>query len=100
MYPGHADADPPNRSCGKVKGKGYSLKVRAERVSCRTARRVVRYVSTHGEPTQGTPGKAPKGWHCAWTYGESRYGIGRAGPACGSGGGKRANGYGPGYKPA
>jgi hypothetical protein len=54
------------RQCGRVAyeawGQRVSAPVRAGRVSCRQARRVVRYALRH---TRGNAYVGPRGWGCA-----------------------------------
>ena len=71
------------RGCGITTAGGARYRVvrQAGRLSCARARGVVRYVVSHGTPTQGRPGRAPRGWACAWTYYEPPQ-RGRAGPIC------------------
>jgi hypothetical protein len=97
--PAGAEAALPKR-CGEVHARGVDWRVRAGDVGCRKARRVIRFVLTHGQPTQGSPGRAPAGWRCAYGYGRAPDGrTGRAGPKCSGPGPRRADGYGPGYRP-
>jgi hypothetical protein len=85
----------PDRSeardrCGQlsVKGISYRVDLIQGEMSCSRARRVIRFVLTHGHPTQGAPGAAPRGWSCGYGYGY-RHGhrtqVARAGPLCRSG---------------
>lgn len=93
-----ADGAPPKR-CGTVHADGTSFSVRASNnLGCGEARRVVRFVLTHGKPTQGAPGKSPAGWSCGYSVGTTNGTTGRAGPACTSGR-KQAFGYEKGYRP-
>lgn len=94
-----APAAPPQR-CGSVQADGATFKVRASNnLGCNAARRVVRFVLTHGQPTQGSPGTAPAGWSCGYSFGTSSAGLtARTGPACEMGS-KLANGYEKGFKP-
>jgi hypothetical protein len=53
--------------------------------SCSEAKSVIRYVSSHGTPTQGSLGKSPRGWMCGYGYGYyrgNRQREGRDGPEC------------------
>jgi hypothetical protein len=73
------------RVCGSVAWQGDRMLVRVERghVSCFTARRIIRYVNSHGPVTQGAPGRSPKGWECGWSYGRASNGDNiRAGASC------------------
>lgn len=70
------------------------------RVGCTRARAVIRYVGTHGVATQGSPGRAPRGWSCGWGYENDRQGnIRRSGPSC-KRGRVRVQGTTPGLRPA
>jgi hypothetical protein len=84
------DARASSRACGSVPAIGTSFRVYVldGRVGCTTARSVVAYVLTHGRPSQGSPGRSPRGWSCAWGFGfyhGERFRSGRAGPLCTSG---------------
>lgn len=72
--------------CAPIAADGTTFKVRvvAGDVRCGTARWVIRYVLRKGNPTQGSPGKAP-GWRCAWSYGRRGRYSGRTGAKCHSG---------------
>jgi hypothetical protein len=80
----------PKQNCGRVRalGTSFSVAVLEGHIRCRTARRVIEYVLTHGKPTQGSPGKSPSGWQCGYGYGfyhGNHEQSGRAGPDCSSG---------------
>jgi hypothetical protein len=84
------DARASARGCGSVPAIGTSFHVYVldARVGCTTARGVVVYVLTHGRPSQGSPGRSPRGWSCAWGFGYyhgERFRSGRAGPLCSHG---------------
>jgi hypothetical protein len=92
------------RSCGRVDSRYGPLVVyvKSGRVSCRKARSVIRYVTSHGTPTQGTPGKSPRGWSCFYGYGYyhgDHQRLGRAGPEC-QRGKKMVAGVDPSWVPA
>ena len=79
-----ADAARAHR-CGsvRVKGTSYAVGVVAGHASCPTARYVIRYVLQHGPVTQGSPGRAPRGWSCGYGYGRTPEGQNvRGGPSC------------------
>jgi len=89
--------------CGRVRAgqARYRVRVLRGRISCRRARRVIGYVLTHGSGSQSSPGRAPKGWRCGWTYGYfngDRDAQGRAGPRC-SGARAVVEGFYPGFRP-
>jgi hypothetical protein len=93
--------------CGHVKSDSkrgsQRFRVRVERghFACRRARGVIRYVLNHGTPAQGSPGRHPRGWACAWGYGEYHHNPdqgGRSGPSC-SRGKVTVAGYAPGFYP-
>jgi hypothetical protein len=80
----------PTARCGRVRGLGttFAVDVLQGHVSCSTARHVIKFVLTHGHPTQGSPGKSPPGWQCGYGYGfyhGNRRQGGRAGPSCSRG---------------
>jgi hypothetical protein len=82
-----ADARASIRDCGRVPAIGTSFHVYVldGRVGCTMARDIVAYVLTHGRPSQGSPGRSPRGWSCAWGFGYvhgERFRSGRAGPLC------------------
>jgi hypothetical protein len=92
------------RSCGRIHSRygPFLVYVKQGRVSCASARSVIAYVTSHGTPTQGTPGTSPRGWNCYFGYGYYHHHhdqLGRAGPEC-----KRAakivEGVDPAYTPA
>jgi hypothetical protein len=75
------------RGCGDVPAIGTRFRVYVIEglVGCATARNVVAHVLTHGHPSQGSPGRSPLGWSCAWGFGYyhgERSRSGRAGPLC------------------
>ena len=91
-------------SCGRVHSRYGALVVyvKSGHVSCRKARSVIRYVTSHGQPTQGRPGKSPRGWNCFYGYGYyhgDHRRLGRAGPECQSAT-KTVEGVDPNYVPA
>jgi hypothetical protein len=52
------------------------------------ARRVIEYVLSHGHPSQGSPGTAPRGWSCGYGFGYEHGDSGEtetAGPNCSRG---------------
>jgi len=90
-------------ACGSVsapaRGGRYRVDVLRGSLGCRRARAVIRYVLTHGRPTQGYPGRSPRGWRCAWGYGRDREGNGaRVGPNC-TRGSVTVQGSQPGFAP-
>lgn len=94
-------ADAASR-CGSVKVKKTRYRVFGRgKVSCAKARFVIKFVLTHGKPTQGSPGRAPKGWSCGYGFGKKKGEIARAGPTCERRGGvgTLVKGLEPGFKP-
>lgn len=84
---GAAQASHTDKYCGHVRGEGTTFRVDVFRgaISCPTARGVIRYVLTHGSPTQASPGVAPRGWSCGYGYGfyhGHHNQSGRVGPIC------------------
>jgi hypothetical protein len=82
-----ADAEASGRGCGSVPAidTRFHVYVIDGPVGCTTARNVVAFVLTHGRPTQGSPGRSPRGWSCSWGFGYyhgERFRSGRAGPLC------------------
>lgn len=81
------DARASARGWGSLPATGtrFHVYVLAGPVGCMTARNVVAYVLTHGRPSQGSPGRSPRGWSCAWGFGYyhgERFRSGRAGSLC------------------
>jgi len=73
------------RTCGVIVTKRFGrlrVYVASGSISCAHARRVIRYVSRHGTPTQGSPGDPPRGWNCGWGYVREGSDTVRGGPAC------------------
>lgn len=71
--------------CGTFRARSlrYRYAIVGGKPSCVTARRVLRYVLTHGKPEQGSPGRSPAGWICGYGYGRAANGDSvRAGPNC------------------
>lgn len=98
----------PKHWCGAVHGQGegrdvrFRVRVEQGHVACRRARRVIKYVTTHGKLTMGSMGRSPRGWSCGWGYGvyhHDREQTSRSGPIC-TRHGVQVEGYGPGYSPA
>jgi len=91
------------RMCGRISSRygPFAVYIKRGRVSCSQARSVIKYVTSHGMPTQGTPGTSPRGWNCDYGYGRYRGNprIARAGPECISGA-RTVEGVGPGWTPA
>ena len=92
--------------CGHVASKygRFSVAVVGGQVRCGVARRVIRFVLTHGPSTQGAPGKSPPHWSCGWGYGYyhgNRDQSARSGPLC-TQDSREVEGTGPGFtlKPA
>lgn len=85
--------------CGYVASKygRFHVDVVGGQVRCGVARRVIRFVLTHGPSTQGAPGKSPPHWACGWGYGYYHGNqSGRSGPLC-TQGSREVEGTGPGF---
>jgi hypothetical protein len=105
---GGPEAKASGGDCGAVRGSGkgrnasFRVVVTRGRIGCRSARRVIKHVLTHGRSTQGSIGAPLRGWSCGWGYGiyhHDQQQYGRAGPSC-SRTGTTVQGYAPGYTPA
>lgn len=92
------------RSCGRIHTRFGTLVVYVKHgnVPCGQARSVIKYVTSHGTPTQGQPGRNPRGWNCYYGYGYyhgNHERFARAGPECDRVG-KTVEGVSPGWTPA
>jgi hypothetical protein len=85
-----AQAGQDGHACGDIHATGQAYRVNVFRgnISCDTAKSVIKYVLGHGQPSQGSPGAAPRGWSCGYGFGYVHGDSGvteEAGPNCSRG---------------